>query len=288
MKNFEYLEPRTVAEAVFLLTEYGDEAKVLAGGTDLIVQMKLKKQTPKYLVNIKKISDLDYIRYDNKFLRIGALTTFSALAQSTMIQENFSILMDSVRAVGPLQIRNRGTIAGNLCHASPSADTAPSLLALDARVKTVSLGEERMIPIKEFFKGPFATCLKAGELLTEILVPSIPSNTGGTYLWLPKKTAVDETLVGVATLVTLDVNGVCDDVKIGLGSVAPTPIRAEKAEKLLHKKKIEDGLLSEVGEMAVDEAAPRSRAEYRAKMVSVLVVRALKESVRKVVSHMRN
>jgi CO/xanthine dehydrogenase FAD-binding subunit len=114
MKNFEYLEPRTLEEAAFFLTEYGDKARVLAGGTYLIVQMKLKKQTPKYLINIKNISELDYIGYDNKFLRIGALTTFSALAQSKMIQENFSILMDSVRAVGPLQIRNRGTIAGNI------------------------------------------------------------------------------------------------------------------------------------------------------------------------------
>jgi carbon-monoxide dehydrogenase medium subunit len=157
---------------------------------------------------------------------------------------------------------------------------------LDATVKTVSLGTERIIPIKELFKGPFATCLKAGELLTEILVPSLPSHTGGTYLWLPKKTAVDETLAGVATLVTLDVDGACDDVKIGLGSVAPTPIRADKAEKLLHKKKIEEGLLSEVGEMAVEEVAPRSRAEYRAKMVSVLVVRALKESVKRIASQM--
>jgi carbon-monoxide dehydrogenase medium subunit len=288
MKNFEYLEPKTVEEAVSLLAEHKDEAKVLAGGTDLIVQMKLKKQAPKYLVNIKNISDLDYIRYDNEFLRIGALTTFSTLSKSPIVQKNFTVLIDAVHAVGPLQIRNRGTVAGNICNASPSADTAPSLLALGAEVKIVSLGAERIVPIKEFFKGPFMTCLEAGELLTEILVPSIPPNTGGIYLWLPKRTAADETLVGVATLMTLDPGGVCSSVRIGLGSVASTPIRAEKAEKLLKNKKIDDGFLREVGEIAVDEAAPRSRAEYRASMVGVLVIRALKESVRKIISQVHN
>jgi CO/xanthine dehydrogenase FAD-binding subunit len=288
MKAFEYLEPKTVEEAVSLLAEHKDEAKVLAGGTDLIVQMKLKKQAPRYLVNIKNISDLDYVRYDNGFLRIGALTTFRALAASPIVQRKFAILIDAVHAVGPLQIRNRGTIAGNICNASPSADTAPSLLALDAKVKVVNLRAERIVSIKEFFKGPFITCLKAGELVVEILVPSISSNTGGVYLWLPKRTAADETLVGVATLLTLNPIGVCSSVKIGLGSVAPTPIRAEKLEKLLENNKMEDGVFEEAGEMAVSEVTPRSRAEYRAKMVSVLVIKALKESVRKIVSQMHD
>jgi carbon-monoxide dehydrogenase medium subunit len=282
LKAFKYLEPSNLSEAVSLLDQFEGRAKILAGGTDLIIQMKQRKLTPEYVINLKNIPELNYIKYDGKDLRIGPLVTHSSVANSPIIKENFGLLLEAVLAVGVVQTRNRGTVAGNLCNASPSADTPPALIALGAKLKVLSSEGERIINVENFFKGPFATVLKKKEILAEIQIPHLPPYSGGAYLWLPKITAVDETLVGVGVLIAVDSERVCTQARIGLGSIAPTPIRAFKTEEFLRGKRIENGLFEKAGEIAADESSPRSREEYRREMVKVFVKRALGEAFRKI------
>jgi len=285
IKEFKYFEPSALSEAISLLNQYNGKVKILAGGTDLLIQMKHRSLTPEYLINIKNISELDYIKYnENEGLKIGALVTHNSLANSTVVQEKFSLLVEAALAVGAVQTRNRGTVAGNLCNASPSADTAPALIALDAKLKLVSIEGERIVKVEEFFAEPFKSILKKTELLAEIQVPNLPPHSGGAYLWLPKITAVDETLVGVGVLIAIDdlTNKTCTEARIGLGSVAPTPIRAKKAGEFLRGKRIKNGLFRQAGEIACNEALPRSRAEYRSEMIKVFVKRTLNQALGKI------
>ncbi len=282
LKEFKYLEPSTLSEALSMLDQYRGRAKVIAGGTDLIIQMKQKRVIPEYIINLKRIPQLDYIEFDGKLLRIGPLVTHAAIADSPIIKRDFDLLSDASLAVGVVQTRNRGTVAGNICNASPSADTPPALIALGARLKLVSLKGERIINIEEFFKGPFETVLEENEILSEIQVPSIPPNGEGVYMWLPKITAVDETLVGVGVLLVVDSDGICMESRVGLCSVAPHPIRAYKTEEFLKGKRIEDTLFKRAGEIASEEASPRSREEYRREMIKVFVSRALEQAFRKI------
>ena len=205
IKEFEYFEPSTLSEAISLLAQYGGKAKILAGGTDLLIQMKQRSLTPKYLIDIKNISELDYINYkEDNGLKIGALVTHNSLANSAVIQEKFSLLVEASLAIGTVQTRNRGTVVGNICNSSPSADTPPALIALGASFKLKSITEERIVKAEDFFLSPFNNILKETELLTEIQVPNSPVHSAGTYLWLPKITSVDETLVGVGVLISVN------------------------------------------------------------------------------------
>ena len=281
---FEYLAPSSVQEACSLLKTYGDRAKILAAGTDLLIDMKKRTETPSYLIGLRNIPDLDYVSYDDAIgLRIGALATFQAIANSRPVREKFGLLATACLKVGTPQIRNMGTIGGNICNAGPSQDTPPCLLALEARLKLVSSDGERVVPITEFFSGPFKTVLRNDELLSEIQIANPPPRSAGCYQWLTKRTAVDETLVGVAVLVTLGAkDGVCIDIRLGLGSVAPTAMRARRAEEFLCGKAINDRLVKEASALAASETRPRSRADYRQKMTAILVRRALKEAIKMV------
>jgi len=285
IKEFEYFEPSTLSEAISLLAKYRGKAKILAGGTDLLIQMKQRNLTPEYLIDIKNISELDYIKHnEDKGLKIGALVTHNSLVNSAVIQEKFSLLVEASLAVGSVQTRNRGTVVGNICHSSPSADTPPALIALDASFKLISIIGERIVKVEEFFRSPFNSVIKETELLTEIRIPNLPVHSGGSYLWLPKITAVDETLVGVGVLIAVDdlIHKICTMARIGLGSVAPTPIRAKNAEEVLKGKRIEDIVGRQAAEVAANEASPRSRAEYRREMVKVFVKRALDKALKKI------
>jgi len=285
IKEFEYFAPSTLSETISLLAKYKGNAKIFAGGTDLLVQMKQRKLTPEYLIDIKNIAELNYIKYnENEGLKIGALVTHSSLANSKITQEKCNILAEASLAVGSVQTRNRGTIVGNICTSSPSADTPPALIALDANLKLISTEGERMINIKDFFINPFKNIIKKTELVTEIQISDLPPNSGSTYLWLPKITAVDETLVGVGVIITVEniENKICTNVRIGLGSVAPTPIRAEMAENFLQGKRIDDDIIKEAAEIASNETSPRSRAEYRKEMVKVYVRRALNQAIKRI------
>ena len=280
LRPFEYREPQTVGEAVRMLSEYGAQAQVLAGGTDLLISMKKRQVSPEYMIYIKNIPDLNFINYSQGAgLGIGALATHSAIADSSIIKDMFDLLATACNKVGTPQVRNMGTIGGNICKAGPSQDTPPVLLVLDARLKLVSLGGERVVPINTFFLAPFKTVLQQGELLTEIRIPPPPPTSAGCYKWATKIVTIDETLVGVAVLMSVDsADGVCTDIKIALGSVAPTPIRARQAEAVLRRKRIDDRLIGQAAQVAAEETRPRSRADYRRRMSRLLVSEAITEA----------
>jgi len=284
LKPFEYLEPKTVEETVKFLSEYGDRAKVLAGGTDLLISMKKRKVNPHYIVCIKGIPDLDYIRYSQEGgLRIGALASHRAIADSPIIRDKFELLATACGKVGTPQVRNMGTIGGNICQGGPSQDTIPSLLVLDAGLKLVGPNGERIVPINGFFIGPFKTALNQAELLTEVQIPTPPPGSAGCYKWLTKVVTIDETLVGVAVLMSLDsTDGICKDIKIALCSVAPTPFRAIQAEEVLRGNKVDGTLIEQAAQIAAEETTPRSRADYRRRMTEVLVREAITDTWHKV------
>ncbi len=282
LKPFEYFEPKTIEEAVQVLSAHKGDARVLAGGTDLLVTLKKRTISPGHIVYIKAIPGLDCIDYTPKGgLRIGALATHRAIANSPIIKAQFNLLATACNKVANPNVRNMGTIGGNICTAGPSQDTVPALLVLDARLKLVSTDGVRLVPINEFFIAPFRTIRNEAELLTEIQIPPLPSHSTGVYHWVTKLTAVDETLVGVAVFMAVDptTKGACQDVRIGLCSVAPTPVRARRAEELLRGRSIGHDLIERVGQVAAEEISPRSRCEYRRLMTVVLVKRALNEEL---------
>lgn len=280
--RFEYLEPKTVEEAVSLLSKYDGKAKVIAGGTDLLVQIRNKTIEPGYVVDIEGIAGLDYIKYDDRQgLTIGALTPIRSLERSPELQRRFPVISQSASQLGSVAIRNVGTIGGNLCNAAPSAETAPALIGLSAKAKITSPSGERLVPLEDFFTGPGTTVLGKGELLVEIQVPVPEPNTKGIYLKHGLRGTIDLAIVGVAVVATFETNGeICKDIKIVLGAVAPTPIRARKAEGILRGKKIDEALIDQSAEVAANEARPisdvRASAEYRKEMVKVFTRRAIR------------
>jgi len=285
LPKFEYVEAKTVAEACSLLTKYGGKAKVIAGGTDLLVSMRNRKVTPQYIVNIRTIPNLDYIRYtDVEGLRIGALTTLDSIEGSPIIRERFSIVAHAACQIGQPQIRNWATIGGNLCNATPSADMAPPLIGLGARAKIEDINGERVLPLEEFFVGPGISALRTGEILTEIQIPTPALYTRGVYLKIPARTMIDIAVVGVAVVLTLDSEYAnIMDAKIVLGAVAPTPMRARKTEEVIRGKVIEEGLIEKAAQTAAREARPisdvRGSANYRKELVRVLTNGAIRQAI---------
>jgi carbon-monoxide dehydrogenase medium subunit len=248
-------------EAYSLLVKHGNEARIVAGGTDLLVQMKHRELQPKYIIDIRNIPGQDTIAYDKKDgLRIGALATIHAIESSPSIRDKFGVLAVAASKLGTPQVRNQATIGGNLSN-------------------------ERTVPVDGFFLGPGQTVLNNNEILTEIQVPNLPVQSGGGYLKHTVRKALDLAMVSVAVLVTVD-RGVLYDVKIALGAVAPTPIRAWRAEKVLRGQKVSEHLLQEAARTASEESVPiddiRCSAEYRRLLVGVLVARAVKQALEKV------
>jgi carbon-monoxide dehydrogenase medium subunit len=278
--RFQYLQPLTLQEATSLLAEYDGEVKVIAGGTDLINLIRTKAIRPQYVVDIGRIPGLDHVRYDaDGVLSIGALATLRDLETSNDIKQRHPVIAQAATQLGSVAIRNVGTVAGNLCHASPAADTAPSLIALAAEVRIVGPAGERTVALEEFFTGPGRTVLQRGEILAEICVPPIPPVTNGVYLKDASRGAADLAIVGVAIVATLD-GGCCRNVKIALGAVAPMPIRARDAEKVLEGKEINDAVIEQAAQAAAAESRPitdvRASADYRREMVKVFTQRAIR------------
>jgi carbon-monoxide dehydrogenase medium subunit len=276
--DFEYLSPKTVEEALSLLSRYKEEAKMIAGGQSMLVVMRQRLLTPEYLINIKGISALDYIEYDEgKDLRIGALTIHRAIEKSPVIQKHFGVLSAMEQNLATIQTRNWGTIGGNLCHGDPAGDPAPVLIALKARLKLANSAGERTIDMEEFSKDYLEVALEPDEMLTEIQVPTPPPHTGTAYEKLMVMKG-DMGIVGAAVSITLEPgDGVCRDARIALSNCASTPLRAREAEKRLIGKKADDALLAEASEVASKEAAPpadvHGSVEYRREMVKVFVRR---------------
>ena len=281
LPRFDYVVPKTLAEALKALNKHKDAAKLLAGGTDLVPQLKKRElRTPEYIIDLKAIPGLNKISYGKDGLRIGALATINSIAQSSVIQEHYPILVQTALGMASPQVRNRGTFAGNICNAVPSADSAPSLLALGASVKIKSARTERVVPMDKFFTGPRITALKPNEMLLEIIVPKPIAGSRGVYLKLSPRHSMDLAVVGVGA-VGICKNGICKDVKIALGAVAPTPIRAAMAESMLQGKTVTPELITEAAKKAATECRPiddhRASKEYRCDMVYVLTRRALNQ-----------
>jgi CO/xanthine dehydrogenase FAD-binding subunit len=285
LPKFDYVKPKSMNEALDLLKENRDGAlRFYAGGTDLIPKLKSRLlKVPKVLVDLKGIPDLDCVSYtESSGLKIGALATISEVVHAAAVKEKYPILFQAGSSIASTQIQNRATIAGNICNAVPSADSAPALLCLGATVLCVSPRGERRIGLEAFFSGPNETVLNGDELVKEIQIPPVSENSKGVYIRLSPRSKMDLAVVGVAALVRRE-NGALRDVRIGLGAVAPTPMRAKEAEKLLTGEKPSDKVIEEAARVASEESKPiddhRASAEYRRLMVEVLVKRAVRQIV---------
>ena len=284
IKDFEYFAPKTLKEALTLLDKYRDECKIIAGGQSLLILMRQRLVTPEYLIDIKGISELNYITSNaKKGLKIGALATHRAIEKSPAMKNGFRVLGEMECRLASVQTRNWGTIGGNICHGDPAGDPVPVLIALKSTLKMASLKGERTMPVEDFTLDYFETALEPNEVLTEIQVPLPLPHTGAAYTKFSIIES-DAATVGVAVSLTLGSgSGICEDVRIALGASAPTPIRAKKAEGVLHGNKITDNLLRQAGVVASTEAEPISdiaaSAEYRRELVRVLVARVGKEAL---------
>ena len=277
----DYFEPKTISEALSLLAEFGEQAKVIAGGTDVMVDIKYKEE-PGCLVNIKRIPGLAAIQENGSGLRIGPLVTIREIETSSVVRERLPLLWEASHQFASLQIRNTATIGGNICRASPSGETLAPLLVLDARAKIVFSDGEKTEAFNSLFHGPGKTSLGSKGLLTDIEIPYPPKNSRSVYLKHAVRGAMDIAMVSVAVMVTPDAkNGQCQEVRIGLGAVAPTPIRATKAEALLRGKSLSAAVVREAGQSAASESSPitdqRSSAEYRRWIVEALTRRGLEQ-----------
>jgi len=275
---FEYLRPNTIPEAIALLQQHGEDAKILSGGQSLIPMMKLRIARPGYLIDINRISGLSYIKEEGGFLKIGGLTREAELESSAVIRAKYPILLDTAHVIADPQVRNLATVAGNLAHGDPANDHPATMLALGAQVVATGAGGERIIPIEDFFLSLFSTALQPGEILTEIRVPAPPARSGGAYFKLERKVG-DFATAAVAAQVTVDANGAAQKVGIALTNVGPTPIKAKKAEDFLRGKKLDEANIRHAAQLAADDAQPssdlRGPAEYKKGLVKELAKRAL-------------
>lgn len=278
----DYFEPKTVSETLSLLDKHGAEAKVIAGGTDVMVDIKFKEE-PGSLVNIKKLPGLSGISENGGSLRIGALTTIRDLETSALVREKLPVLWEASHQFASLQVRNTATVGGNICRASPSGETLAPLLVLEATGKCAFSAGEKSQPFTSFFQGPGKSVLGAKGLLTEIDVPYPAPGSKGVYLKHAVRGAMDIAMVGVAVMITPDASkNNLQDVRIGLGAVAPTPVRAPKAEALLRGKPLTAALVKEAAALAASEASPisdqRSSAENRRWIVEALTRKGLEQT----------
>ena len=280
MKEFAYLVPESIDEAISLYAAHGDKARYIAGGTDVIVKLKEGWITPDYLISLKRLSSLQRFEFDKTTgrLHIGALVTHRVLEKSELIQRDYTILHDAVVNIGSVQIRNVATIGGNLVNAVPSADGAVPLIALDAAVTLTGPEGEKTGELVNFFTGPGENILQPGEILSEITIPPLLPNTAGAYIKFGRRAAMELPLIGVGLLLSMDENlDICVKTRICLGVAAPTPLRAFKAEAFMTGKPITDETLEEAGTIAGEEShvrdSFRGAAWHRREMIRVLVKR---------------
>ncbi|MFB0564242.1 MAG: xanthine dehydrogenase family protein subunit M [Candidatus Aminicenantaceae bacterium] len=286
MHEFEFHSPRTLEEACELLKKHNGTARVLAGGTDLIPDMYHHKIAPGHIINIKKIPGLNRITYDSsKGLTIGALTKFNEIIFSETVKNSYPILVELTSKIASHQIRNLATIGGNLCNAAPSADSAPSLIAMDSFVSIIGCeGKRRTLPLEKFFVGPGITALEPGEILTKIHIPPLKSCTGMTYIKHTTRRALEIAVVGVAVLVQLEKDtDKCNHARIVIGACASTPLRIRQAEEILVGKKIGEKDIEASAEAASKAVAPitdiRGSDYYRREIVKIQCKRALEEAL---------
>jgi len=276
--RFEYHAPTSVEGAVELLSKYGEEARLLAGGTDLLVKMKQRLVEPKYIINIKKIKELAGINERKDGIHIGAATKLRTIERSKMIKEKLPVLHEAVISIGSVQIRNMATIGGNLCNASPSADSATALLALDAKARIFGPEGATIIPLEKFFVGPGQTILKPNEIMVEVSSPHLTEDIGTSFMkvgW----TSFDIATVNIAVVLKLEGEAV-NNCRIALGACAPTPIRTHRAEEFLKGKELTSEVLEEAANIVSEYVRPRAHwrrapSEYRKAVSKALAMDAL-------------
>lgn len=278
---FEYDAPATLDEAIALLEKHGDEAKILAGGHSLIPMMKLRFASPEHLIDINNIPGLSYIKEEDGYLKIGAMTRESELEESEIIRSKYPIFTDASKLIADPQVRNMGTIGGNIAHGDAANDHPAVMLALGAEVVATGPGGQRVIPIDEFFFGFYMTALQPNEILTEIRIPSIGAGTGNAYHKLERKVG-DYATAGVAAQIAVDADGICTYAGIGLTNVNATPLRAARSEEALVGKKLTEETIAAAAQAASEDCNPstdlRGSEEYKRSMVRVLVKRMINKA----------
>jgi carbon-monoxide dehydrogenase medium subunit len=278
---FEYLRPKTVPEAISMLQQHGEDAKILSGGQSLIPMMKFRLARPSHLIDINRIAELAYIKEESGFLRIGGLTREAELESSAIVRDKYPLLLDTARVIADPQVRNLATVGGNLAHGDPANDHPATMIALRAQIVATGAKGQRVIPIDEFFVSLFETALEKDEILTEIRVPSPPDHSGGAYLKLERKVG-DFATAAVAVQLTLD-GGAIQKVGIGLTNVGPTPLRARKAEDAMQGKKPDAAVIRQAAQLASDDAQPssdlRGPAEYKKGLIKELTSRAIAKAL---------
>jgi len=286
LPHFSYIVAEDLDEACKKLSELGPTAKVMAGATDLIIPMKdhAVKPEPEYLIDIKRISGLDTLSYDDETgLTVGCLTTLRTLEKSELVQEKYPAVATAAKSVASTQIRAKGTMVGNICNASPSCDSGPIVVASEATIKVHGVNGDKEIPAADFFKGVKETSLEPGDIVTAIVFPPLANNQKAVYIKHSVRKAMDLAIVGVAVVLTMD-GDVCSDCKIAVGAVATTPIRTPKAEEFLRGKVLTDEVIEEAAQLAQDSCSPisdiRASKEYRSAMVKVFTKRALKQALK--------
>lgn len=275
---FEYHDPDTLDEALALLAEFGEDAKVLAGGQSLVPLLNFRLASPERIIDINRIGELSYLHARDGRLRVGALTRHSMLEGSALVARDWPLLSEAVRWVAHPQVRNRGTVGGTVAHADPSAEIPVALVALDARFRARSLRGERTIEWPDLFQGPMTTCLEPDELLVEVEVPPVPAGSGHAFTEYSRRHG-DYGLGGAAVRLTLDGDGRCSDAAISLLGAAPTPLRADAAERLLVGAAIDERAAAQAAEAATEGTTPsgdlHGSSAYRRSLITVLVRRAI-------------
>lgn len=281
MTTFDYHEPASLDEALSLLRQYGEDAHLIAGGTSMVIMMRQGLIRPAHVIGLRKLRNLRGLGLTPQGgLEIGALSTHRDVERSAMVERFFPPLCETFGHVATVRIRNQATVGGNIVHADPAQDPPPMLLALEAEIVVASDGKERTIPATEFFRDFFEVALEPGEIVTAIRIPPLPAGARGTYVKFLPQSKDDYATVSVAAVVKLGADGTCEDVRIGLGALGPTPLRARKTEAALKGKKLDDKLVAEAAALVRDEVDPlddiRGSAGYKREMARVWTERAVK------------
>jgi aerobic carbon-monoxide dehydrogenase medium subunit len=282
--SFEYLAPGGITEAIALLQQYGEDAKLLAGGQSLVPMMKLRIARPKYLIDIHRIADLNYIREQAGQIRCGAMTRHVQIEESLLIREKIPMLREAASAIGDAQVRNRGTLGGGLAEADPSGDYGPVVLALNGQMKCIGPRGERVIPAVDFFTFAYTTVLESDEILTEIIIPLPEKTSAGVYLKL-ERVAGDFAIASAAVQLNLDKDGACSEIGIGVTGAGTVPQKAVPVETFLRGKKMTSALIDQAGQLIQEGADPiedlRGSASYKKKALCAILRRAIAESLRR-------
>ena len=283
MARFNYLEPHSLDEALLMLSDHGGQARLAAGSTDFLVRWRAGVWNPQTVICMQHIPGLNAVAWNNDdSLSLGALVTVQEVERNDIVRQRYPALAAGAAAFAGVQVRNLATLVGNVCNASPAGDTLPALLAYDARCRIVGPGGARWLPLDQVFLGPGQTALAQDEIMTELRLPPPLPNTGGLYIKHSPRGAMDISAVGVASVVSLADDGACARVRIALGAVAPTPVRAHGAEGRLAGQHPDTASIAEAARLAAQFATPisdvRSGAAYRRDMARVLTERTLRHA----------